>query len=343
MTDRITIFGYGPTGKATAERLARARTGDRHCATTQARGASQRRRFAACDALDRESVLAAARGSGQIVVAIGFPYEGKLWRDAWPKAIGQFRRVPARRPARAWSSSTISTCTARRPRRWSRPCRSRPTARSRPRGRSRPAIWMEASAQGRARVAALRRAGLLWARRPVGLSRRHDDRRARSGKAASFIGSPDIPHDYAYVPDIAPRRDDLLDAPDSAFGRPGTCHARQPARRARNPADRSRRARRPAPDPFAARALLAPIGSLFADAARNARDALPVEPAVPGRREQVREGLLVRRHPVRDGRARDRAVVPQKRDRPQRASDQRLQSPDDAERGHQMRRSRRSA
>ena len=46
--------------------------------------------FAACDALDRDSVLARRAASAQIVVAIGFPYEGKLWRDAWPKAIGNF-------------------------------------------------------------------------------------------------------------------------------------------------------------------------------------------------------------------------------------------------------------
>ncbi|HUJ83866.1 MAG TPA: hypothetical protein VLW83_18430, partial [Candidatus Acidoferrales bacterium] len=46
--------------------------------------------FTACDALDPASVLAAAQGSAEIVVAIGMPYEGKLWREAWPKAIGNF-------------------------------------------------------------------------------------------------------------------------------------------------------------------------------------------------------------------------------------------------------------
>ena len=38
------------------------------------------------------------------------------------------------------------------------------------------------------------------------------------GKAAFFVGSPDIPHDYAYVPDIARAATTLLDAPDFAFG-----------------------------------------------------------------------------------------------------------------------------
>jgi nucleoside-diphosphate-sugar epimerase len=38
------------------------------------------------------------------------------------------------------------------------------------------------------------------------------------GKAALFIGSPDMPHDYAYVPDIARAVTTLLAAPDAAFG-----------------------------------------------------------------------------------------------------------------------------
>ena len=38
------------------------------------------------------------------------------------------------------------------------------------------------------------------------------------GKAAFFIGSPDIPHDYAYVPDVARAVASLLAAPDSAYG-----------------------------------------------------------------------------------------------------------------------------
>ncbi|MGH6797711.1 MAG: hypothetical protein ACREDI_04945 [Roseiarcus sp.] len=39
------------------------------------------------------------------------------------------------------------------------------------------------------------------------------------GKPAVFIGSPDVLHDYAYVPDIARAATTLLAAPDSAFGK----------------------------------------------------------------------------------------------------------------------------
>jgi nucleoside-diphosphate-sugar epimerase len=37
-------------------------------------------------------------------------------------------------------------------------------------------------------------------------------------KPAVFVGSADVLHDYAYVPDVARAATTLLDAPDSAFG-----------------------------------------------------------------------------------------------------------------------------
>ena len=57
MTDRIAIFGYGPTGRATAKRLvAQGReviVAQRRAPTDLVKGAS----FVPCDALDAESVL----------------------------------------------------------------------------------------------------------------------------------------------------------------------------------------------------------------------------------------------------------------------------------------------
>src|SRR5688572_8164251 len=82
----ITIFGYGPTGQATAELLL-------------ARGMKvrvvQRRRpeelpavveFMACDVLDGGQVRAAMEGAAQAVVTVGFEYKGEVWKRDWPKA-----------------------------------------------------------------------------------------------------------------------------------------------------------------------------------------------------------------------------------------------------------------
>ena len=217
MTDRITIFGFGPTGKATAERLAAQGreivVAQRSKPTALPRGAA----FAACDALDRDSVLAAARGSGQIVVAIGFPYEGKLWREAWPKAIGNFVHACETTGARmVFVDNLYMYGPQTAPLLETMPLTSygaKPAARS-----DATRIWMEASAKGRVQVAALRAPDFYGPDVPWAYLGDMTIGALARGKAASFVGSPDMPHDYAYVPDIARAVTTLLGAPDSAFG-----------------------------------------------------------------------------------------------------------------------------
>src|SRR5580704_11346141 len=110
MSGRITIFGLGPCGRATMTRLlAEGRevvVAQRHAPDDLPKGAQ----FVPCDALDRESVINATRGSDQIVVVIGFPYVGRVWREVWPKPSA-ISSPPARQPPRGWCSSTTFTCT----------------------------------------------------------------------------------------------------------------------------------------------------------------------------------------------------------------------------------------
>jgi len=217
MSGRIAIFGLGPCGRATMTRLlAGGRevvVAQRHAPADLPKGA----RFASADALDRESVIEATRGSDQIVVAIGFPYEGKLWREAWPKAIGNFVAACEATGARmVFIDNLYMYGPQTAPLIETMPLTSygvKPAARS-----VATRIWMEAAAAGRARVAALRPPDFYGPN--VGLAFLGDTSigAMAKGKAAFFVGSPDIPHDYAYVPDIARAATSLLAAPDSAFG-----------------------------------------------------------------------------------------------------------------------------
>jgi nucleoside-diphosphate-sugar epimerase len=217
MNDRITIFGYGPTGKATAEQLSA--QGREIVVAQRTRPASLPRgaAFAACDALDCDSVLAAARDSGQIVVAIGLPYEGDLWRKAWPKAIGNFVAACETTGARmVFIDNLYMYGPQSAPLVETMPLTSygvKPAARS-----AATRVWMEAAAAERARVAALRPPDFYGPYVPWTFLGDSTIGALAKGKPASFIGSPDIPHDYAYVPDIARAATTLLDAPDSAFG-----------------------------------------------------------------------------------------------------------------------------
>jgi nucleoside-diphosphate-sugar epimerase len=217
MNGKITIFGLGPCGRATMTRLlAEGRevvVAQRHASPDLPRGAT----FTPCDALDRDSVMSAARGSEQIVVAIGFAYEGKVWREAWPKAIGNFVGICEATGARmVFIDNLYMAGPQTAPLVETMPLTSygvKPAARS-----AATRIWMEAATAGRARIAALRAPDFYGPN--VGLAFLGDTTigALAKGKSAFFIGSPDIPHDFAYVPDIGRAATTLLDAPDSAFG-----------------------------------------------------------------------------------------------------------------------------
>jgi nucleoside-diphosphate-sugar epimerase len=217
MSEEIAIFGFGPVGRATAEIL---------CAQGRAVRIAQRKEpeappagasFVRCDALDRESALGAARGAAQIVLAIGFPYVGALWREAWPRAMTNFVEACAQTGARlVFVDNLYMYGPQTRPLVETMPLTDfgiKPAARAEV-----TRIWMAASEAGRLRVAALRAPDFYG----PGIAQSHLGETAfgalAKGKAANVIGSPDTPHDFAYVPDFARAVVSLLDAPDDAFG-----------------------------------------------------------------------------------------------------------------------------
>jgi nucleoside-diphosphate-sugar epimerase len=217
MTDRITIFGYGPTGRATTARLL---AEGREIIVAQRNRPSdlpKEATFAPVDALDRDAVVKAVRGSGQFVVAIGFPYSGSLWRDVWPKAVSNFVAACRATGARMLLIDNLymygpQTTPLIEPMALS-DHGLKPAARA-----AATRVWLAAAATGEARVAALRPPDFYGP--GVGLSFLGDTSigKLAQDKPAVFVGSPDVLHDYAYVPDIARAATTLLDAPDSAFG-----------------------------------------------------------------------------------------------------------------------------
>ncbi len=217
MSETILVIGYGPVGAATAGLLS-------------ARGATvkvaQRKRptdlppgvaFVSCDVTDRGSLRAAAEAAGQIVLAIGLTYSGKIWRDLWPKIMRNLVEVAAATGARVvFADNLYMYGPQRAPLSEDMPLSDygqKPAARS-----AVTRIWQEASAAGRIKLAALRAPDFYGP--GVSLSVLGDTGLAAlaRGKPAMWIGDADIPHDIAYVPDVARAVVTLLDAPDDAFG-----------------------------------------------------------------------------------------------------------------------------
>ena len=217
MSDKVGVFGYGAVGAATVKRLA---------AAGRAVVVAQRQappvlppavEFRPCDALDPDSVRAAVAGLSQVVLAIGFPYVGALWREAWPRTMTNFVEACAAEGSRlVFFDNLYMYGPQTAPLSETTPLQSvgvKPAARV-----AATRIWMAASQAGRLRVAALRAPdfygpGVIQAH----LGDTAFGALARGGRA-QLIGSPDTPHDFAYVPDCARAVVSLLDAPDDAYG-----------------------------------------------------------------------------------------------------------------------------
>ncbi len=216
----VTVFGYGPTGAATVEALRSRGTPVR---------VVQRRRpadlpagvdFMACDVLKPDDVKRAMSGAAQAVIAIGFEYRSSIWRAAWPKAIAAL--IAAAGAAAGAANARVVfidnmymygpqdaalhedlplTTYGRKP-----AVRAQVTR-----------MWQQAAREGRVRWATLRAPDFYG----PGVRNSHmgDSGLARiaQGKAAQVLMSPDMPHAFAYVPDIGRAAVTLLDAPDDAF------------------------------------------------------------------------------------------------------------------------------
>ena len=217
MNDEIVIFGYGPVGRAAAELLSaqgRAlRIAQRKAPASLPKGAS----FVACDTMDRDAVRAAARGASQVVLAIGLPYESALWREAWPRVMNHFVDVCAEIGARLifvdnlymYGPQTLPLVETMALTAYG----AKPAARA-----AATQVWMAASQAGRARVAALRAPDFYG----PGVDNAHLGAQSfgalAKGGAATLIVPPDMPHDFAYVPDFARAVVTLIDAPDDCYG-----------------------------------------------------------------------------------------------------------------------------
>jgi nucleoside-diphosphate-sugar epimerase len=211
------ILGYGAIGRPVAEALLRrgdaVRIAQRRPIPDLPAGATH----VACDVLDPAAVRRAVAGAAQVVLAVGFPYDSRVWRRAWPATMRNVLDACAETGARVvFVDNLYQLGPQSQPRREDMPLTGHG---------EKPAIlaqvsrmWMEAAAAGRVRFAALRCTDFYG----PGVAVSHLGASAfgalARGRPAMLLAPPDTPHDFAYVPDIARAVVTLLDAPDDAFG-----------------------------------------------------------------------------------------------------------------------------
>lgn len=215
MNDEILVLGYGAVGRAVVAQLLAEGRHVRIAQRSRPADLPSAVPFTPCDVLDAESVALAVAGAAQVVVAIGFAYDGDLWARAWPRAMSNLLDGCEAAGARMIFIDNLYMYGAQ-----TAPLREdmalagvgkKPTARA-----AATRLWQAAT--GRVKVAALRAPDFYG----PGVTLSHLGDLAFGalgrGKRAQLIVPPDMPHDFAYVPDMAHAVILLIDAPDSDFG-----------------------------------------------------------------------------------------------------------------------------
>ena len=171
--------------------------------------------FVGCDVLDRASLQRALQGASNVLLAIGFLYDSRIWRTAWPAAMHNVVEACSEIGARVvFIDNLYQLGPQSEPRREDMPLTT---------GGGKPGVLAEVT---RIWMAAIPRLRMTALRCPdfygPGVVISHLGASAfgemGKGKSAQMIAPPDTPHDFAYVPDIARAAVTLLDAPDSAYG-----------------------------------------------------------------------------------------------------------------------------
>ncbi|MEO7430929.1 MAG: NAD-dependent epimerase/dehydratase family protein [Dokdonella sp.] len=171
--------------------------------------------FCACDILDPAAVRSAVEGASQVLISVGFRYDSRLWRTAWPLAMNNVLDACAAIDARivfidnlyqlgpqneARREDMALTSVGQKPAILAEVTR----------------IWM--ASLSRVRLAALRCPDFYG----PGVDASHIGAtgfgRVAQRKSALLLAPPDTPHDFAYVPDIARAVMSLFDAGDDAYG-----------------------------------------------------------------------------------------------------------------------------
>jgi nucleoside-diphosphate-sugar epimerase len=209
------VFGNGTVGHHVTGALSARGGAVRIAQRTRPASLAQGCTFAACDILQRDAVDRAVAGASQVLLAVGFPYDARVWRNVWPKAMTNVVEAGAKAGARVvFIDNLYQLGPQRTPLREDMPLTAQGNKPAILAGVTR--IWQ--AAKDRVRFAALRCPDFYG----PGVKVSHLGESAfgalARGKPAMLLVPPDTPHDFAYVPDIGRAALALLDAPDDAFG-----------------------------------------------------------------------------------------------------------------------------
>ena len=226
--DRLhVVFGAGQVGRALAARLAGLGVPVRMVSRNQPSTPLDEVDWRAADATDADAATDAAKGASVIYQCLNAPYTD------WPKRFPPLQRgVLSAAERNGALLVTLENVYGYGPTGGKPMTEGLPLAATTVKGRTRAAMTQEllaAADAGRVRIAIGRASDFFGAGATESSLGERVFGNAVAGKRADFIGNPDLPHTYSYIPDIAAGLATLGtdDAPSEVCG---TCRARRPSR-----------------------------------------------------------------------------------------------------------------
>lgn len=213
----IPVIGYGPIGREVTRQLLakgyRVRVIQRRAPPDLPSGAT----FARADAMDAGELARAVAGAKTIVLALGLPYDGRIWAEGWPRAMRAVLTACGRVGARMVYADNLYLYGPQ-----DKPLIEtlapvdyglKPTARS-----AATRLWQAAHAEGQVATAAVRAPDFFGPGVTTSILGATTLGRMAQGKSAQMLISADHPHDIVHIADFARAIVTLVEAPDDAYG-----------------------------------------------------------------------------------------------------------------------------
>ncbi|MGO9483940.1 MAG: NAD-dependent epimerase/dehydratase family protein [Rhodomicrobium sp.] len=213
----VAVIGYGAVGRETAKLLLARGETVRIAQRKPPPHLPEAAEFIATDVLDADSVQRVCAGCNAVICCIGFPYDSRIWKKAWPKAMENMLAACATAQARfIFADNLYMYGPQNRPLTEDMPLTD---IGRKPRVRAEiTRAWQQAHDNGRVQAVALRASDFYGPDVENSVLSNFGVKRLLQGKPALIPYSPDHPHDFTYVPDFARELATLLHAPAEAYG-----------------------------------------------------------------------------------------------------------------------------
>ncbi len=217
MSEKIVLFGYGAVGQAVVQQLSDAGRPVTVAQRSRPAVLPPLASYSTCDVKDLAATKATVAGATAVICAIGLTYDSAPWARDWPVIMNNLLEACAAAGARlVFVDNLYMYGPQTRPLTEDMPLTNHGI---KPRVRADiTRMWQAAHEADKVKVVAVRASDFYGPGVTQSVLGETGLAAMAKGKPALLLGSADLLHDLAYVPDVARATITLLDAPKDAYG-----------------------------------------------------------------------------------------------------------------------------